>query len=365
MSSFIFSSDARRYVGGLTLLTLLPASVLFAVGIYLEPLYGDLTRFGAYSEREFGWTKPQLIFPTPLYTRDRYTQYHDIVVLGDSFSWGWPEYQWQNYIVAATGLSVVTLDIKKTSWNDVLESRTFLATPPRVFIVSIVEREFPQRIKGGAACVFAEHSRSPKPLPPIKAIHVGNPQALARHIERNTRWNDVKLEFVWKYFWQNAQHRLKGVENTAVRRLNLTEGLRFSSANQRQMLVLGDDIQKTSTWKSMGLEEMRCRIEHIRWQVEANEKTRFVLMVAPDKLTAYAEFISDTGLRNLSLIGKLSDQHTGIMPRLDIALPAAIRSGEQDIYLPDDTHWGSSGHRMVADTLLDFLHVSSRAHVAD
>jgi hypothetical protein len=43
------------------------------------------------------------------------------------------------------------------------------------------------------------------------------------------------------------------------------------------------------------------------------------------------------------------------MSRIDLALISAIHNGEQDVYLPDDTHWGSSGYQIAAETLLTFL----------
>ena len=53
------------------------------------------------------------------------------------------------------------------------------------------------------------------------------------------------------------------------------------------------------------------------------------------------------------------------MTRLDIALISAIRQGEQDIYLPDDTHWGSTGHQIVAKTLLTFLQMPESGNLAN
>ena len=100
---------------------------------------------------------------------------------------------------------------------------------------------------------------------------------------------------------------------------------------------------------------MSCRIEAMRSQVEANGYTRFVLMVPPDKLTAYADFLRDAKLKNASLLSSLSDLHSDIMPRFDKALISTIHAGEQDVYFPDDTHWASNGQRIAAETLISFL----------
>jgi len=130
----------------------------------------------------------------------------------------------------------------------------------------------------------------------------------------------------------------------------------FSSVNKRSMLVYKDDFRKIEWWRDMGLREMGCRIERMRNQVEANGHTRFVLMVAPDKLTAYADFIRDKELRNISLLSELASHLPEVVPRLDLTLVSAIRRREQDVYMPNDTHWSSTGYQIAAETLLDFLH---------
>jgi hypothetical protein len=121
------------------------------------------------------------------------------------------------------------------------------------------------------------------------------------------------------------------------------------------MLVFKDDFQKVPQWHKMDLSEMACRIEQIRKLVEANGKTKFILMVAPDKLTAYSDFLSDKNWRDVSLLAGLSEKLPDVIPRIDLAITSAIRAGEQDVYWPDDTHWGSTGHQITAETLLGFM----------
>lgn len=72
-------------------------------------------------------------------------------------------------------------------------------------------------------------------------------------------------------------------------------------------------------------------------------------------LKACADFIRNKSLRDISELSELSGYLPEVMPRLDLALIFAIRNGEQDVYLPDDTHWGSIGNQIAAETLLTFL----------
>ncbi|HVS81257.1 MAG TPA: hypothetical protein VHE60_05955 [Pyrinomonadaceae bacterium] len=149
--------------------------------------------------------------------------------------------------------------------------------------------------------------------------------------------------------------KVLGDAHTDAPKVELSRHAPFSSTNNHSMLVYKNDFRKANLWREMGVPEIGCRVERMRSQVEANGITQFVFMVAPDKLTAYADFLADEGLRGISQLPELSGHHSEMMPRLDLALISAIRRGEEDVYLPDDTHWGSSGYRIVAETLLQFL----------
>lgn len=363
MNSFTFSSDThRRYTLALIFLVFLPAIGLFVFGIFLEPLYGDLTRVGSYAERDFGWEQPQLDFEKPLYKSDGYHKYHDVVVLGDSFSRVWPLKQWQNYLIAATGWSVVTLDINHIKWEQVLKNRVFIETPPKYLILESVEREFPGRIKDWHACEASEISKQPTlPLPLLpRPVHIADLRQFAKYVERKKDWNNIKLGFVVNYLLNGAWRRAIGTELTDTRRVNLSSGVvPFSSANKREMLVYKDDFEKAPLWDEMDLLAAGCKMNEVRKKVEANGRTQLIVMVAPDKLTAYSDLVDrhDGSLRHGGMLAKLSEQHPEVIPRLDLALRSAIRDGEQDVYLPDDTHWGSTGHRIAAETLLGFLRV--------
>lgn len=364
MNSYISSSEShRRFVLWLFVLVLVPVAGLFTFGVYLQPLFGDLTRIGSYSEKDFGWNKPQLVFNQALSEMGRYDRYHDVVVLGDSFSTGRTNLHWQNYIVAAKGWSVVTLNINEISLEQVLANPVFRNTPPRIFILSIVERELPRRIKYRQPCDQSTllkrvvGSAAPSSIPPVYEREL---QSLANYVERQTPWREIKLGYVKDYLWKSFQRNFLGDAHTDAAKVDLARNAPFSSIQKSAMLVYKDDFHKVQWWREMGLPEISCRIDMIHKQVEANGQTRFVLMVAPDKLTAYAEFIGDKGLRNISALAEFSEHHSEIMPRLDLALISAIHKGDQDIYLPDDTHWGSRGYQIAAETLLSFVRDSKQ-----
>lgn len=361
MSSFTFSSEPhRRFALWLLALVVLPVAGLFALGIYLQPLYGDLTRIGYFSEREFGWKNPQVIFPN---TQLDFTaspadsdRHYDILVLGDSFSRARPKFQWQNYLSAATHESVDTMDINEIRLSEILASREFREHPPRVLILESVERMLPSHVKENIQSCgkIPLHIHKPDanpafaPIPDWKNHLVDTTQRL----ERGAQWGQINPSYAWEYLI----HKLSaGDSHPSVYKMELTRPAPFSSRNQVALLVYHDDLEKIKWWRDLGLPEMSCRIEAMRSQVEANGYTRFVLMVPPDKLTAYADFLRDAKLKNASLLSSLSDLHSDIMPRFDKALISTIHAGEQDVYFPDDTHWASNGQRIAAETLISFL----------
>jgi hypothetical protein len=187
------------------------------------------------------------------------------------------------------------------------------------------------------------------------SIRPGEIKGLTRYVERNTGWSEIKPEYVLKYLRNELTRSLGGDVPTDAPKLQLSRPAPFSSANRHELLVYKDDLRKVSWWREMPLAEKVCRIEGLRKRIEENGQTRFVLMLAPDKLTAYADFLSDSSLRDASALSRLADQLPQIAPRLDWTLISAIRQGVEDVYLPDDTHWGSTGHRIAAETLLAFL----------
>jgi hypothetical protein len=79
-----------------------------------------------------------------------------------------------------------------------------------------------------------------------------------------------------------------------------------------------------------------------------------VVAIAPDKLSAYAPYLR-AKIQQPNTHEELSKVPGLHVLRLDLSLGAAISAGTKDVYLPDDTHWGSEGARIAACTLTDSL----------
>lgn len=367
MNFFTFSSDPhRRFVLWLLVFVWMSVAGLFILGVYFQPLYGDLTRIGNFTEREFGWNRPQRTF---LHTKldfpgsdksGKYGDYYDVLVLGDSFSNVRPEFQWQNYLAASSGWTVATLNINRVRLQQILTSRTFLEHPPKVLVFESVERELPNHLMENnlnSNLKIQNHKQSIDNLVRIDDSPKTEDKIPGQIflIYRNTPLKEIKIDYVWKLIWNNVLRNFGINYSPYVYKLPLIKSAPFSSRNQREILVYKDDLQKVKIWNHDELFVMNDYIKELRSIVESNGYTRFVLMVVPDKLSAYSDYLKDIKLRNISLLSGLSDLQPDTMPRFDNTLISEINAGKMDVYLPDDTHWGSAGQCIAANTLTAFL----------
>lgn len=364
------------------LFAFLPAAALFAYGIWLQPLEGDLTRAGSFSQRQFGWNAPQTVFRQPLYANGPYDRPFDVVVVGDSFATAMPQYQWQNQLAAATGLSVITLSSYDVRLDDVLRSEVFAATPPRLLMLTLVERHFPEQlakitdcrptlageeVPAAAASVQGTAAAAPVAgdVPALAAPGAAEPAArqgpaIADPLElvRETRWSDlreVKIGYAAKVAMYDAIRGLTGREPGKVLRVALTRDDLFSNAAPDTTLIWRGDVRKTAQWQAAGLDELGCRIESLRRRVEANGVTRFVMVLPPDKLTAYRPWLAPPHDVDLSRLDELARRHPQTMPRIDRAIAATIAAGQRDVYLPNNTHWGIAGHLAAGQAVAEFV----------
>jgi hypothetical protein len=77
-------------------------------------------------------------------------------------------------------------------------------------------------------------------------------------------------------------------------------------------------------------------------------------MVTPDKTTIYKEWTEDKRVQYESIIPKLASARVRY---LDLRTPLlnGVSNGVRDVYLPNDTHWGSSGAKIVAEELSRYI----------
>lgn len=355
-------NSCKRYASWL--IGLVSAYMLFLIctGIYIEPLSGDQTRLGAFAEYNFGWNRPQQVFPgrAPA-LRQAYDQYSDVLVVGDSFSFAGnydvPNYPWQTFLATKTGLSIATVShYMKTEvvydpevLPSIIKSDAFRKTPPRVLIVEVIERQLDILPDFAGDCRLRQDvqglSLSLRPRSNLEP---------SRQIFRKTSLPPLKIQVAYakKYLlgllpWMHNKDPL-------IYRLDLSTGNLFSNRQSDKLLAYRGDIMK-KRWDEAKIASIQCKFINLQNLVQGNGETLFVAMVVPDKLTAYSKYLKDQSLAGLSVIDRLASNPSLHLVRIDRAIKAAIDDGLVDIYLPNDTHWAYRGHELAAEALADYL----------
>ena len=342
------------------LLAFVPAAAFFAIGVWLQPLDGDLTRTGSFSQRHYGWNSTQLVYGTLRHSLGPYDRPFDVVVYGDSFAVAMPSHQWQNRLAEATGQSVITLNVYTEPLASVLGNPVFVATPPKAFVLTLAERHFPEQLSKLSDC---DAGATPLPQRPPAGSMVTPPSTLPPvtgrvESQRQTHWSDlreVRIGYAAKTVFHSLLRAVSSRERTKVVRVALTRDNLFSSLDSARTLVYRGDVDKVAQWQAEGLDGLACRVETLRRKIEANGVTRFVLLVAPDKLSAYEPYLATDDHRGLSRLAELGERLPGTMPRVDSAIAAIIAEGQIDVYLPNNTHWGYAGHLAAGEAVARFI----------
>lgn len=329
--------------------------LVWSLASWLQPVDGDLARVGGFAENEFGHRTPQAIFDANLFTvatdLQDYDQYYDVLVLGDSFSVDQEKrlFGWQNYFINRTGLSMIVFDTRRIWPVEIYESPAFKKYPPKVFVFQTVERYLNERV-----AYFSGMT------PPPTAAASASADLFASYTGPNLPTRD---EPTVRKAGSDPDHVLGHLGAIAQRHLHLNnqvvqiplakEGL-FSSPNDIDMLVYFDELKKQNLSET-DFARLRAGTAVFEKIIESNTTTRFVLLVAPDKSSTYAPYMKDTGMATANLIAELAKNPSLPVPRTDLAISQAIATGKQDVYLPNDSHWGSIGHKIFADALADHL----------
>ena len=329
-------------------------ALVWGLAVYLRPLDGDLTRVGGYAENDFHWTMPQTTFEKNHFhiseNLDDYNRYYDVVVLGDSFSCDQEDrrFGWQNFFLKRTGLSMIVFDVRKFWPAQLVESEGFRQHPPRFFIMESVERYLYDRVSYFVD-VPVPKAEPDKGNPALTLPKTGG-EAVPAEIWKSTSCLDS--DYVLGYLNAVMQRHFR--LNNQVLEIPLKTGGLFSSQTDRRMLVYFDEVRKKSL-TDQNLDRQRSGMFRLQSLVESNGFTRFIYLIAPDKSSIYAPYLADAGDSTNNLIEDAAKDRRLHSVRTDRILSREIASGTPDVYLPNDSHWGSVGHRLVADGLIDFL----------
>lgn len=321
----------------------------WALAWWLEPLYGDLTRIGGYAERDYGGNSHILEFSPLAATWSHTYRPTDVLVIGDSFANLRPAQQWQNWLAARTGWTIHTLDKNRLDVDALLSDDLYRRHPPRLVIWNVIERDLLNEYgTGNGNCAPAPpHPKVPAlPLyPTVQIPHVADrPLGLA----------NINPDFARSWFWKNLLRSSVGLDYSEARSLTLARQDLFSSKQSDRLLIYTRDLGKAK-WRSGDLDRIRCGFNRLVARFEANGKTRFLTALALDKSSAYRPWLADPFTVPVARLPALLNHFPVADARLDQAIDTAIKAGIRDVYMPDDTHWGTAGHILASEAILKML----------
>lgn len=342
----------RRYVILTLVATLGLIAGAYGLAWWLQPVYGDLVRIGGHAERDFGWNVAMREF-SPLaatWGGTRYERPVDILVLGDSFANLRPHMQWQNWLAAKTGWRIHTLDKHHVDLDALIASPAYRASPPRVVIWNTIERDLKDEYGDNDG-----HCGRLLPTSPGAPLPVARPTtAISVDFMRPLGANDLNLGFARIWLGKALLRRVTGGSHDETRLLRLQRDDLFTSRAANELLFYHHDLNKR-TWRDADLDPIRCGFAAMAARFEANGATRFFTALAPDKSSAYRPWLVDPAQMPESRLPALMQGFPVPDARLDRVLEQAIARGTKDVYMPDDTHWGTVGHVLAADAILSLL----------
>lgn len=301
---------------------------------WAEPLVGDLTRIGHWTERDFGSNAVQPVIHVKASGRSLINP--EISILGDSF--GAPNL-WQSVLAETTGLSINSFNHDKNcirSWV----ATAMAQSSNKIIVIETVERSFVVNFANMSPCNHAE----PVPM----EVTPGNAE------NRRTRWPPT---LSWSYLVPTAINTARlnfdpknGMTSATVANVGIdAKCAGFSNRRNDRMLYFRDDDLK-ERWSEEEIQRAVSNVLRIQQEVERSGKT-FVLVIAPDKSSVYRR----------CLLPAANEQSN---PNINRALIAAgVNAPDMlkvfrdkfpttiDLYQPNDTHWSAAGFILAGETI--------------
>lgn len=323
-------------------------AIIFSLGLFIQPLSGDLTRLGALAERSWGWNHPQTIPPIrPRLATDKTS----ILVIGDSFSdpniWqtlleNELERFTQNYSWDALGhfgcLNAKILQIAKQA--------------PEItdLILEVVERDFVSRFGG----VQMPTSCSVHPIDSSEA----RPAVLASIARRPTFALQIPdLIYALKAAFGETLAFSQITPVGAAFLAPLVTDRFFSNRRSARLLYYSGDHQKNS-WQTSDVADAITNLQELSREARSLG-IRITVVVIPDKSSVYAEHIQGAALPIIQFPLWRQLARAGVASLNVKDLYQNALSTHLDLYLPNDTHLGFNGYYLLAKALASELQLQT------
>jgi len=330
----------RRYTLLLLLVAALVLVATYALSYYFEPIESDLTRIGAYSERNYGWNQIQPA--VHIEPNGKELTEPDLVVLGDSFSIG---NVWQSVLSQRTHLKTQSHLHAENNCTSAWVKQVVDQTSVKVVVIETVERVFLDRFTKSLDCESV--SAIPFDVHPTES---GTTRALGPvdfHIKHSlkTLLNELRVEF----------KPSQAIEDNVINVPIDPRCAAFSNRRSDRMLYLSDDDEKLN-WSSQSVLAAVENVQKLKALVVAKGK-QFIFIVVPDKSSVYRHCMRDqrAAQRMTAVdVAKLLRTASVLAPDLTGAF-RAIASSQVDLYAPNNTHFSTLGYINLAGLIEDAL----------
>ena len=311
-------------------------TLLAACGLswWFEPIEGDLTRIGSYSERDFGWNAAQAV--VAVRENGKMVVSPDVMVLGDSFS---ERNIWQSALAAQSGLTTLSFNYSQNHCIGAWADRAARNPATRTVVIQTVERAFVSRFKEVSSCSLAS-------ITPWEGV-AGN---TAR--QRSTWPMQMHVQHTALVAMQSIKlHQLgvAGILQDKVVNVPIDPQCgKFSNRAQGRFLYFGEDEEKWQ-WTAAEVAIAVSNVARLQAIVQGHGK-RFVFVVVPDKSSVYLPCLTlPSNIRgippvNINALLIARGIHTpDVLGQLQQMSPKVV-----DLYNPDNTHFGTPGYLALA-----------------
>lgn len=300
--------------------------------IFFEPVSGDLTRIGHWSERDFGWKNPQPA--VSVHANGASISNPQILVLGDSFSH--PNI-WQSYLAELQRLEILSFQYQDVGCVDnwlrwVAENRYQNA---HTVIIETVERGFVPLFRNLNKCA----SRNPK------LFEITEKNITPVRPQRGMLLDAGYLVPTAINMFRMARSESRVVSGEVINEPLSTDRL-FSNRKPNRLLYYAEDELKMG-WSE---KDMKAAVENLKLiQTDLTKKgLRLVVIVVPDKSSAYRPYLANEASRSgyPDIFEQLKAAGVNNVNLLGVFQEAAGKT--VDLYLPNDTHLSTQGYEIMA-----------------
>jgi SGNH hydrolase-like domain, acetyltransferase AlgX len=335
------NQQLKNYLAIFSITALLPIIIFGAIGFFLQPLSGDLTRLGRLAERDFGWNVPQPI--VEVFPMNR-AEVADVIVLGDSFS---QPNVWQSITVQRTKLKLLTFSFLNMREPGCIEQwvKSIPVRYPsaKTIIIETTEKSFLDR--------FNVDINKCRGLSIFPYTYIPGQTAS----ERQHGYKDIMpdpiyaLRAAFNSDLQNNKAARSG--DTIIQPLNRND--LFSNHRADLLLYYKTELDKKN-WKPLEIETALNRISSLE-QIAAANKMQFIINIVPDKSTIYSRFFKNQ--EEISILSNLQKELRLRNIRVIDLLPTLNANVEsiKDLYLPNDTHFSTSGYILMGEAIAQEL----------